>query len=743
MAIVFITIMLLSVSLLGRLTNALLFAKILKAQQTRTLQWIALDYTTGCSVLIILAQLLLALGKYTPQLAFGGLVLLIFIEVTLLIYKEKTEYLGISYQYLLAIIFLGLATTLISVHHPGFWDDTSYHLIVSRDLARNGDLTPNLFLRYPFSPFNVDILFSLCFFATDFNPDTSVYYCQALANAPLFFIILLLAASIQQFTRSLSCLLIGLTLFVALRKTSVTVHTGYAYVDYAAALFTFSAFYYLMVIRHHRHLFLYIFLGLLLGITAGCKYQAAAVAAIITGGAVTYFLIHRMIKQTICLILSCAVFGSFWYIRNYIQDGNPVDPFLIDIFGSNVWDAEDFASNTSDIRFDHPRGFTAIVHHFLWSLVFVWLLVAARWAYLIFKYRSITASEIKLSDYISLGLTVYSMLWLEFFPIPRYLVPVIGILILYAVVISSRYFRKISPLIVIPFLILALVCRLTEPTRDHWANSKKQRELFITASKLSLPSDRLLTIDVAERNKYFYDGVTVGDLYGNARFSQFYQVGTEKLLPPEEFLDKMKFFKTRRAVISSRVLDESRINEYRSLFHFISSSPGKRGGYLIEPLAQVITCKWLPPHSQWMEATETGGSSDLKSDLTLLLNLSGRGINTDGCSRNKTSRYFNISLNFAELADWERLDGTLVIKDDLGNVLFTADTGEIPVSYDETGHRIRTIRIEGIPKFELQDMKHLSLEMSGSGGQTIGYLYSEAMFIEPADMKTEDGDSSL
>ena len=80
MAIVFITIMLLSVSLIGRLTNALLFAKILKAQQTRTLQWIALDYTTGCSMLIILAQLLLALGKYTPQLAFGGLVLLIFTE---------------------------------------------------------------------------------------------------------------------------------------------------------------------------------------------------------------------------------------------------------------------------------------------------------------------------------------------------------------------------------------------------------------------------------------------------------------------------------------------------------------------------------------------------------------------------------------------------------------------------------------------------------------------------------------
>ncbi len=738
MAIVFITIMLLSFSLLGRMTNALLFAKILKSQQTRTLQWIPLDYATGCSVLIILSQILLALGKYTPQLTLGGLLLLIFTEITVLIYKEKTEYLGISYQYMLAIIFLGLATTLISVHNPGFWDDTSYHLIVSRDLARNGDLTPNLFLRYPFSPFNVDILFSLCFFATDFNPVTSVYYCQALANAPLFFIILLLAASIHQFTRSLSCLLIGLTLFVALRKTSITVHTGYAYVDYATALFTFSSLYYLMVIRHHRHLFLYIFLGMLLGITAGCKYQAAAICAIIAAGAIIYLLTRRMIKQTVCLVLSCIVFGSFWYVRNYIQDGNPVDPFFIDIFGSKVWDAEDFASNATDIRFDRPRGIDAVMHNFLWPLVFIWLLVVGRWTYLVFRYRRNIIPNIKLSDYISLGLTVYSLAWIEMFPVPRYLVPAISILILYTVVIGNRYFRKVSPLIIIPFLILAVVCRLTEPVKDHWKNSEKQRELFITASKISQPSDMLLTIDVEERNKYFYDGVTVGDLYGNARFSNFYQVGTQNLIAPGDFLEKMRLYKTRRAIVSSRSLDKNRINEYRKFFHIIKAYPGSNGGYLIEPLSPVIICKWLPPHSQWMESNEINGKPLLKNGSSLQLSLSGRGINTTGCSGKKTSGLFNLTIKIIELSNWNDQSEIMTVKDDLDKVWLEIPLKEIPVSYDDEGHRIRTVQLNEIPKFELQNFRYLSIETSGSDEKNEGYLNTEALYIEPVSIDMEN-----
>ncbi|MBQ8708555.1 MAG: hypothetical protein IJ523_10750 [Succinivibrionaceae bacterium] len=732
MTAVFITGLLLAVTLLGRLTNSLLFARILKAQQTRTLPWIPLDYTAGAAVLILLSQILLGLGSFTPTLVLGALLLLVSFEITLVVFKEKGEYLGISYQYMLTVIFLGLATALVSIHHPGFWDDTSYHLIVSRDLARNGDLTPNLFLRYPFAPFNVDILFALCFFAADFNQEGAVYCCQALANAPLFLIVILLASGIHQFTRSVNCTLAGLLLFASLHRTSITVHTGYAYIDYTCALFALSAFYYLLVIRHHKSTALYCFLGFLLGIAAGCKYQTAAVAAAVLCGAMAYLLAHRQMRQGLALLASFAAFGVFWYVRNWIQDGNPVDPFLIDIFGSKVWQAEDFLSNARDIRFDHPRGIGAVVPHRLWALLAIWLLVFGRLIWMTTRYRARLLQELKVQDHVALGLTVYSLAWIELFPIPRYLLPAIGILIMYAVMTTHRYCRKISPIIVVPLLTLALVFRLTIPASNFWKNSQQQRELFQLASDLAGENDRLLTIDVEERNKFFFDGVTVGDLYGNARFRDFYQTGTSSIVGPDDLLEKMRHFRTSMALISSGALESGRIDEFKSRFHFIRSVPQKRGGHLMVPLAQLQACKWLPPHSMWMESSSMESNPALGSANDLDLTFAREGVSLRGCPHQSFGS-FAITVQIAELTDWSELDGTLEIYDENGSIMLIRALAGFDVGYDQQGHRIRSVCIRDVPAEKLGKLARLRLKVAGENVEKIGFLSSQAALVAPEE----------
>ncbi len=42
--------------------------------------------------------------------------------------------------------------------------------------------------------------------------------------------------------------------------------------------------------------------------------------------------------------------GGGWYVRNFVQTGNPVYPFAYSIFGGNNWDAQMAAQYETDQR---------------------------------------------------------------------------------------------------------------------------------------------------------------------------------------------------------------------------------------------------------------------------------------------------------------------------------------------------------------------------------------------------------
>ncbi|MEM7262834.1 MAG: phospholipid carrier-dependent glycosyltransferase [Planctomycetota bacterium] len=85
--------------------------------------------------------------------------------------------------------------------------------------------------------------------------------------------------------------------------------------------------------------------GVFLGLACGVKYTAApvalaAAALLVIGrfGSSTCNVKERL-RRTFYLGVGCAVSGSFWYLKNWIEVGNPVYPFLYSSFGGGGWDA--------------------------------------------------------------------------------------------------------------------------------------------------------------------------------------------------------------------------------------------------------------------------------------------------------------------------------------------------------------------------------------------------------------------
>lgn len=714
---VFIAFALLIICILGRLTNALLFAGIMKSHQTRSPIWLALDFTTGCLCLTLIGQVLLLIGLFTSGLTISLLVLALFIELALIIYRNRLPYISISYQYVCIACLVGFAATALSLHEPGLWDDTAYHLIVARDFATNGDLTPNLFLRYPYTPFNVDILFAICFFTAGFDPILSVNACQALATAPLFLIIILLWGVVYRGTKNISCSISALILFFALFKTSITVHVGYAYTDYPVALFTFVAFTFLLFAHYHkcapRN---YILPGAICGLVAGSKYQAAAIITIIIVAVVIILALHKKWKNIIFLLCSFLVFGSYWYIRNFIQDGNPVEPFLIKIFGSKVWSYNDFVANASDIRYQHPHGLSAIIPNYLWVLIFVWIVVSVRIIGLLINIRKSNTKKIQYLDCVGIGLTIYSFMWIELFPIPRYLLPTIGILIFYTTIILNHYLRKINYFVLLTILVIVISYRLTMKNQFSWDNKIKQRELFEIASTLSDSKlDRVLTIDVQERNKYFFNGVTIGDLYGNARFSNFYSPNTEELLPPSDFIKSMEKWKATFAIVSNRVLNPSRINEFKRYFHIIKHNQGYFGGFLLEQLKPINACTWLSPHSSWIETNIQDNIFANTDNLKIFINSSR--INRTFCKNIKTPSKLKITIKLGELSDWNNLLGSIKVSTNEEKLLIEQELNNLPIEYDDEGKRYRLITFDIPTDQYTNNINWLNIEFNTSSQQ--------------------------
>lgn len=84
--------------------------------------------------------------------------------------------------------------------------------------------------------------------------------------------------------------------------------------------------------------------GLATGIVLGTKGTGIMWAVVLVVAALALVLVHRRhdtrgaVPAAAVFLVGCLALGSFWYARNWIETGNPVHPFRLEVAGQRIFD---------------------------------------------------------------------------------------------------------------------------------------------------------------------------------------------------------------------------------------------------------------------------------------------------------------------------------------------------------------------------------------------------------------------
>jgi len=238
---------------------------------------------------------------------------------------------------LILIILYWAPTLLAPLSPPIEWDELMYHLPHAQQWAQTGHLQVNEWLRYPWFPYNFDLLYSA---GLVMRGDVFPHLLHALAGWLVSLMIYRLG--IRYFDR--------FTAFVATLIWMVLTEDMYAtaYIDMGVALFVFAACatckLWLEDTKYRHWLWVSSFL---LGVAAGSKYQVL--------GIMPFFLLvllkHDPRPATwLGVMLSFLTPCLYWYARNTLLTGDPFNPLGGKIFGFTDWNLGDYEYQMYDLK---------------------------------------------------------------------------------------------------------------------------------------------------------------------------------------------------------------------------------------------------------------------------------------------------------------------------------------------------------------------------------------------------------
>jgi hypothetical protein len=323
--------------------GAMLCWQDLKSRQLSNGFRFSLMTTAGLGVFICLVQVLAILGSLnlvsvSVLAILGGSCALValrkwsFSDITRhpLSHADKLAYL------ILAAI--ALRTVLMPFRPSTSWDELMYHLPHALQWAESGTLSVNDWLRFPWFPYNYDLLYSTALLIWD---DVLAHLFHALAGW-------LCALMIYQLARQLADR-IQAVIAAGIWLSLSNFYYGNAYIELGLSLFVFAACVSFWIWadspkERTRWLFLAAFM---LGVAAGSKYLPLIYLPLFVVG----LLIIERRNQTILLsalffLLPCV----YWYARNLILTGDPFNPLGGPLFGFFDWDAVDHAGQMNYAR---------------------------------------------------------------------------------------------------------------------------------------------------------------------------------------------------------------------------------------------------------------------------------------------------------------------------------------------------------------------------------------------------------
>ena len=293
-----------------------------------------------------------------------------------------------SFWYGAAAVLAFMAITVLTLDAPllppTHWDELMYHLPHVREWLAEKSITVNEWLRYPYSPYNFNLLYVAIIAFTE-NAGSNLIHALA-GWLVVFLIFRVVKNNFGPFTAVLAA-----AIWISANKWFFKT----SYIELGVALFVFSStvYFILWIQDGSKQSSLLVTAAFFLGLAAGTKYQAAIYPPFFIVAALLYERKpFTWLKVSIAFLIPCV----FWYLRNLLVTGNPVNPLAGSIFGYYDWNEADFLYQLFDLKNSRnfPRSeiwlaFLILLFPVVWrSKAMCWMILLSIYSAVIWYFTS-------------------------------------------------------------------------------------------------------------------------------------------------------------------------------------------------------------------------------------------------------------------------------------------------------------------------------------------------------------------
>ena len=388
---------------------------------------------------------------------------------------------------LIALGLMALPTLVAPLSPPIEWDELAYHLPHAVQWAASGQLQVNEWLRYPWFPYNYDLLYAG---ALLFGSDVFPHLLHAMAGWLTAWLIYRLGSlHLDRVTAGVAAIV-----WLSVSKSQYV----NAYIDMGVTLFILAACVALQQWRAGGGRAWVALCAFNLGIAAGSKYQVLALLPF-------FFVVlawrDRRPSTWFVAAGALALPCLYWYLRNALATGDPFNPVGGRLFGFTDWNLADYQGQFEDLR--RHVGWP---HWSLWAALIVPFVPALR-------QQPVMRGALCLCGYMLL-------VWVASSPYPRYLMHAFPLLALLSAAGAMHVLRGVG----------GAMPLLQTPAVGRWAPRILLCALCLTTFVASQKLWHRIAPTAQSRDALLRDNVTGYSMWVHLRthpVGKLYQLGLE------------------------------------------------------------------------------------------------------------------------------------------------------------------------------------------------------------------------